>query len=598
MKRIETPVLIVGGGGAGLTASMLLSQLGVETLLVSAWPTTSILPKAHVLNQRCMEIFTDVGVAAEIYRRGTPAESMRYSAYYVGLAGPDPIYGRQIGRMESWGAGGLDSDWVSASPCLQANLPQIRLEPILKARADELAPGRVFFHHEVIDIEQDDVGVTATVRDKTNAIEYLVRSRYLLACDGGRTIGKRLGVEMEGTRDVMRIVSVYMTADLSRWARDPDVLIRWLWMPSRGVFCTLVPMGPDHWGPQSEEWVFHLNYENADTRALDDDHVIADMKALLGLPDLDAKVHVVSRWSLEGILADRFQVGRVFMVGDAAHKHPPTGGLGLTSAVHDAHNLCWKIAAVLAGHAGEELLATYEPERRAADGRNVQRSMENSMNHVMVAETIGLTRDGGIDRNVEALRRSLGDIPEDVAHRRKVLEAIATQSMEFREHNVEYGQTYASSAVVADGTPAPEPIDDIRVYTPSTRPGSPLPHADLDDLDGNRVPMMSIVRPGRFLLVAGEDGADWCDAAAGLAKASGIPLDAVRIGHASGDYRDPRCMWLRRREISRRGAVLVRPDRYVAWRSIEAVADPAGALQEAMCKVLARRQLDARQAEK
>jgi len=138
MAQIETPVLIVGGGGAGLTASMLLSKLGVESLLVSALPSTSILPKAHVLNQRAMEVLTDLGVADEIYRRGTPAENMRYTAYYAGFAGRDPMYGRQIGRLEAWGAGGLDTDWASASPCRQANLPQIRLEPILK-------PGRVLF---------------------------------------------------------------------------------------------------------------------------------------------------------------------------------------------------------------------------------------------------------------------------------------------------------------------------------------------------------------------------------------------------------------------------------------------------------------------
>jgi len=171
MSPNEVPVLIVGGGGAGLTASMLLSQLGVETLLVSALPTTSVLPKAHVLNQRTMEIFTDVGVADKIYRRGTPPEHMRYSAYYAGFAGPDPVYGRQLGRMESWGAGGLDLDWAAASPCRQANLPQIRLEPILKARAEALAPDRVRFNTELVDIEQDADGVTATVRDKTAGTE-------------------------------------------------------------------------------------------------------------------------------------------------------------------------------------------------------------------------------------------------------------------------------------------------------------------------------------------------------------------------------------------------------------------------------------------
>jgi 2,4-dichlorophenol 6-monooxygenase len=126
------------------------------------------------------------------------------------------------------------------------------------------------------------------VRDKATGTDTLVRARCVLACDGGRTIGRRLGVELQGARDVMRIVSIYMSADLSRWARDPDVLIRWLWVPQRGTLATLVPMGPDHWGPGSEEWVFHLNYENDDTRALDDAQVIADMKEALGLPTLDA----------------------------------------------------------------------------------------------------------------------------------------------------------------------------------------------------------------------------------------------------------------------------------------------------------------------
>jgi 2,4-dichlorophenol 6-monooxygenase len=587
MNRITVPVLIVGGGGAGLTSSMLLSQLGVETLLVSALPTTSILPKAHVLNQRAMEILTDVGVADEIYRRGTPPEFMRHSAYYVGLAGPDPAFGRQIGRMESWGAGGLDVDWAAASACRQTNLPQIRLEPILKARAEALAPGRVRFNTELVDLEQDADGVTAVVRDKSTGTDTTVRARYLLGCDGGRTVGRRLGVALAGERDLMRIVSVYMSADLSRWARDPDVLIRWLWIPQRGTFCTLVPMGPDHWGPDSEEWVFHLNYETNDTRAIDDAQVVADMKDALGLPDLDATVHVVSRWSMEGILADRFQVGRVFMVGDAAHRHPPTGGLGLNSAIHDAHNLCWKVAAVLGGHAGPELLATYEAERRPVDARNVERSLANGMNHAVVGQAIGFAGDASPDANLAALRRALGESPEHVADRRRALAAIATQSMEFREHYVEYGQTYDSTAVVGDGTAA-MPLDDVHLYVPSTRPGSPLPHAELENQDGNRHTMMSLVRPGEFLLIAGEDGAAWCDSAKQLAASAGLPLRAVRIGHLEGEYRDPRCTWLRHRGIGRGGAILVRPDRFVAWRSLDASPDPTGELRSALARILCR----------
>jgi 2-polyprenyl-6-methoxyphenol hydroxylase-like FAD-dependent oxidoreductase len=261
MNPLQVPILIVGGGGAGLTASMLLAQLRVETLLVSALPTPSVLPKAHVLNQRAMEILGDVGVAEEVYAHGTPAENMRHTAYYAGLAGPDPAYGSEIARLESWGAGGLDPDWTSASPCRQANLPQIRLEPILRTRAEALAPGRVRFHHELVDLAQDADGVTAEVRDKDARDRYLVRARYLLACDGGRTVGPRLGVKLERPRDLLPIVSVYMSADLSRWARDPDVLIRWLWLPERGALATLV--GQDALHRQAAHDV-HLRVEVGD----------------------------------------------------------------------------------------------------------------------------------------------------------------------------------------------------------------------------------------------------------------------------------------------------------------------------------------------
>lgn len=588
MQHIDVPVLIAGGGGAGLTASMLLSRLGIDSLVVSALPSTSILPKAHVLNQRAMEIFSDLGVAEEIYARGTPPENMRYSAYYLGFAGADAAFGRQIGRLESWGAGGLDLDWAAASACRQTNLPQIRLEPLLKARAEALAPGRVRFHNEVLEFEQDAEGVTARVLDRDTDTPFTVRARYLLGCDGGRTVGPRLGVTLEGPRDIMRIVSVYMSADLSRWARDPDVLIRWIWFPRLGMMGTLVPMGPHHWGPESEEWVFHLNYENDDTRTLDDERVVANMKEALGLPELEAKVHVVSRWSMEGILADRFAVGRVFLVGDAAHRHPPTGGLGLTSAVHDAHNLCWKIAAVLRGHAGEELLATYEPERRAADGRNIQRSLENGLNHAVIADALGFARGADEKANLAALRRALGDTPEDRPHRRAALAALASQSMEFREHNVEYGYHYASSAIVDDGSEPLPSVDDIRVYQPSTRPGAPLPHAELEDADGRRLPLKDLVGPGRFLLIAGEDGSPWVEAALAIGATHALPLDAIRIGHLSGDFRDPRCTWIRQRQIGPRGAILVRPDRFVAWRHTDAADDPAAELAGALSKVLHR----------
>ncbi|HWT47492.1 MAG TPA: FAD-dependent monooxygenase, partial [Mycobacterium sp.] len=215
MNTRTVPVLIVGGGGAGLTASMILSTLNVESLLVSALPTTSILPKAHVLGQRTMEIYTEVGVAQAIYEQGTPPENLVATGFYAGLAGSNPNAGREIGKLEIWGAGDRDPEYIDASPCRTANLPQIRLEPILKAHAEALNPGGVRFDHELIALQQDDTGVRSTICDKATGEHYEVLSQYLIAADGGRTVGKMVGIELEGDHKIMDAVSVHMTADLS-----------------------------------------------------------------------------------------------------------------------------------------------------------------------------------------------------------------------------------------------------------------------------------------------------------------------------------------------------------------------------------------------
>ena len=580
------PVLIVGGGGAGLTASMLLARHGVEHLLVSARPGTSDLPKAHVLNLRAMEVLEDVGAAAAIAERGTPAEQMAATAYYAGFAGPDPDYGRRLARLEAWGAGGEDEFWRAASPCRQMNLPQIRLEPLLKARAEELSPGRIRFGHELIDLTQDGEGVRALIRDNASGGEYVVKSDYLLGADGGRRVAGLIGVEYEGLGVVTQTASLHVSANFSPWAKDPDVLIRWIYSPQAGVLVVMVPMGPQRWGPESEEWVIHLNYpvdcEESDAQ------VEADARRALGIGDLPMEIHKITRWAVDAVIASSFRVGRVLLLGDAAHRHPPTGGLGLTSAIHDAQNVCWKLAAVLAGHADAAVLDTYEDERRPVDARNCQRSLENAVNHFATGAALGIAPESPPEENMERLRRIWSGRTEDAEQRSSVLRGMRAQSMEFSELSVEYGYSYESAAVVPDGTEPPTPVDDIRVYEPSTRPGAPLPHAWLEDENGNRRPIKDLVAPGRFLLIAGEDGGPWCEAANELASAAGLPLDAVRIGHLGGDLYDPRCAWVRHRGIESDGAILVRPDRFVAWRAPTAADDPLGELAGAVSQILAR----------
>jgi 2,4-dichlorophenol 6-monooxygenase len=229
----EVPVLIVGGGAAGLTASMLLSKLKVNHLLVSSLPHTSLLPKAHVLNQRTIEIFDEVGVADRILERSTPANNMKATAWYAGVAGSHGRYGRRLARLEVWGGGYTDPDFIAASPFRTANLPQVRLEPLLKQRAVELG-GDVRFGHELIEYRQDSDGVTASTLERATNRTYTVRARYLLGCDGGRTVGKAAGIELQGQRDLMRMVSTHLSYDFSKYLKDEDVLIRWLMNPDFG----------------------------------------------------------------------------------------------------------------------------------------------------------------------------------------------------------------------------------------------------------------------------------------------------------------------------------------------------------------------------
>ncbi|MGA0878802.1 MAG: FAD-dependent monooxygenase, partial [Ilumatobacteraceae bacterium] len=541
------------------------------------------------LNQRAMEIMKDCGTAESIYSVGTPPAAMSHTAFYAGLAG-HPDAGRRMFKQESWGCGGRDEGWAAASPMVSSNLPQIRLEPILRRRAEELAPGMVRFQNEVVALECEHDGVIASILDHGTNRNYRVRAEYVLACDGGRTVGSRVGISLEGVRDLARTVSFYISSDLSAWAKDPDVLLRWIWCPEIGKMLVLAPMGPDHWGGESEEWVVHISYPIDDQRAFDEAAVECDMRLALGIGDHPVTIHLITRWTIGGVVADRFRSGRVFVAGDAAHRHPPTGALGLTSAMHDVHNLCWKIAYCVRGWAGDALLDSYELERRPVDARNVQRSLENSRAYAKLNQLLGFADPAATaEDRWKSLARMWSGSPVDVDHRQRVLEIMASQSQEFREHDVEYGYRHRSSAVIVDeGDIVESNPDDFRLYMSSTCPGSPLPHAWIEDWDGNRSSTLDLVKPDRFVLIAGEDGDEWCTAATRVSQELGIPVDALRIGHARGDLRDPRLQWQAVRGISSTGMVLVRPDRCIAARSSTKVDDPSRSLSRMLQAVLGR----------
>ncbi len=376
--------------------------------------------------------------------------------------------------------------------------------------------------------------MTAHVRDHDSGEDYEVRCSYLIGADGGRLVAKEVGVEYVGLGVVTDTATLHVSADFSRWARDPDVLIRWLVSPQTGVSVVMVPMGPERWGPDSEEWVIHLNYPVDDPRAQSDD--AGRGRRPPGPRHRRASARDPQDHALVGRRRDGVHLQRRATCSSSAT--PRTGTRPPAASASRARSrTCTTCAgsSPLSSRATQlpELLASYEPERRSSLEVNAQRSLENAVNQFTIVASIGVSHENTEEQNLAALRRLWSPAPEDAEHRAAVLRHIRAQSMEFSEINVELGYSYDSAAIVEDGTPAPPPLEPIRVYEPSTRPGSPLPHAWIDDEDGARRPIKDLVGAGRFLLIAGEEGESWCEAARELAASSGLPL-----GRAS--HRAPR----------------------------------------------------------
>ena len=587
----EVDVLIVGGGGCGLAASVMLADLGVESLLVERHPTTALMPKAHIINPRTMEILHTHGLAADVLREGAPPENNASAQWYTSLGGDEPWHRQAVHRTDAWSGGALTEQYARLTRWRHGNLPQKYLEPLLRRHAEARNPGRVLFAHEVTALDQDADGVDAVIADLGSGEQLAVRARYTIGADGGRFVGERLGIAMEGPEPFVHTVSVHFRADLSSCFGDDESLLRFIVRPTpEGVWWRTgcLQMGPTRWDRHSEEWVATItlppDVEHGD---FDDAAAAAGVRERLALPDLDLEVLRFSRWQVEALVAERFAHGRVFLAGDAAHRHSPHGGLGLNSGIQDAHNLTWKLAAVVGGAASPALLDSYEPERRPVAIRNVEFATFAFFNHLAVASGFGVLPGAPPEHNRAILRALFSDTADGATRRLRLREFFDTLRMEFQAADIELGFEYADSpAVVPDGSPAPPRDPAGNDYRPVARPGHRLPHAWFDRLD-ERVCTHDLLRPGRFLLLAGRDGEAWTQAADDVAGRVGVALDAVLAGPGralqGGDG-----AWYALRGHDDGGAVLVRPDGHVAYRAPTAVPDARAALTGALTTVLGR----------
>jgi len=588
MRIIETPVLICGGGGAGLSLSVFLSAQGIASMLVERHDTTSNLPKAHYLNQRTMEIFREHGIADVIYERGSPFANMGQVAWLTSLGGDGPLDRKTIYRMDAFGGGATEATYTADSPTRSGNLPLLRLEPVIRSFAERSELAQVLFSHELLSFTQDAEGVTSLIRNLASGERFQVRSQYLVGADRARTVGPALGIELQGPTNLVDMVSTHFSADLSAHIDDDAPLIRWFINPEGGGGWgsgAMVPAGPTHWDRRSEEWVFHFAFHPGDTD-FDEQLIVPRIRALLKLPELEIKVHKVSHWLVEAVLANKYRGGRCVVIGDAAHRHPPTTGLGLNSGIQDAHNLAWKLAALVRGSAGDALLDSYEQERRPVAERNTRWALFTFMNHFVTDAGFGLIPGAPPAMQTQAFVTLLSDSFEGEWARARMHEVLRTQRMEFCAHDMELGFHYDGNAVVPDGTqPAPRaPMGDI--YTPSTRPGHRLPHAWLSLPDGSQRSTHDLCGRGRFVLLTSADAAaHWRLAAQQTSAALGIDIPVIGIG-AGGDCTDDSGAWARLKGIRDEGAILVRPDVHVGWRTVG--RQPAVALLAALRQILNR----------
>ncbi len=308
---------------------------------------------------------------------------------------------------------------------------------------------------------------------------------------------------------------------------------------------------------------------------------------MLGIEDLEVTIKAVSHWGFEGVVAERFRVGRVFLVGDAAHRHPPTGGLGLNTGVQDVFNLCWKLDAVVRGYAGDSLLDTYEAERRPVAAFNVAHSLRNARKHRGIAEAMGLRPGQTEYEGWWEIENWASATPEGERRRAASDAAVAANAEDYSQLNVEAGFAYELGAVIADGTPPPiGPVESPIEFEPTARPGHHVPHVWLER-DGERVSTVDLVaREGFTLFVGARFERAWRAAAATAAAESTCPLTVVAVGSRLAD---PDGEWGWVRGTREGGVVLVRPDKHVAWRAEPAPDRRADELDRGSAAPAARR---------
>jgi len=598
MTMSTAPVVIVGAGPTGLSLALLLARSGIRSTLVERNKAPQAHPAACILGTRTMEIFREIGVADTVLNRCQDVFERARITWVTSLSG------RELASCSV-----LPEDltgFLAFSPVHATHYPQNRLEPLLweKVREEpliEFLPG-----HECVGArELERKAVVSLTRAGTKST---LVSDYVVACDGATGRARHmLGVPSDG-RALQHMIGIYFTADLTALTTYRKSILYWI--VNRSMLGVLIA----HWLPN--EWVLFAPYfppqQSPDEFTGEDCRLI--VQRALGCVPPDLCIKLVRPWTLSAKLAARYRHGSIFLAGDAAHSFPPTGGLGLNTGVQDAHNLAWKLAAVIHGHAGAGLLDTYEEERRPVARMNLEHSVRNyekmnemtrvtglDLRHARVLQFIQRSRPfrslpmrwqtGIVDA---ALRNALGrlavlDESSDtgLSARRAFEKSVDGQRAHYRFVGLDLGFTYERGAFVADGTAKPHADDPVVDYRPTTWPSARLPHFWIEN-GHTRSSIHDCIAPGLLtLLIHDSAKTPWHSAIGNMAGDLAARVRCLAIGSgADADLVDRAGVWRHLSETDPTGAVLIRPDGHVAWRAQTLPDRPTQQLEDVVITVL------------
>ncbi|GAB2864499.1 hypothetical protein GCM10027074_34800 [Streptomyces deserti] len=520
----RVPVLIVGGSLVGLSTSVFLGRLGVPHTLVERHAGTSIHPRGRGNNVRTMELYRVAGVEP-----GIRAAAATLAGNHGILQTPTLVGDAGEWLFKEIDPGGGLARFSPSSWCLCS---QNDLEPVLLDHATDLG-GDLRFATEMMSFETDSTGVTAIVKSRETGKHTTIRADYLVAADGPRSpVREQLGIEQSGPGDLFSNISVtFRSHGLADVVGDRRFIVCYLTSP--GADGALLPVD------NREHWVFHAPWHPEQGETLEEftDERCADhIRRAVGVPDLDVEITGRAPWHAAQRVARQYRAGRVFLAGDSAHEMSPTGAFGSNTGIQDAHNLAWKLAAVLGGWAGDGLLDTYDAERRpvaeATSARAAARSVEHSHPGYAPAPGAGGGRQGGI-------------------------------------LNVALGYRYPHGAVLG-ADPATPVVPEALTLTGD--PGSRAPHLWVDR-GGERVSTLDLYERSLVLLSDADTPNPWHEAAVRLVEQLSVPLTSYRVGTSPDADLIPEddTNWAARHGTPPGGAVLVRPDGFVAWRTTEPV---------------------------